>query len=84
MDWKCWSKGQGEWRIKNKVPSDFCLGLALHVHGEVNGGERSQEAAEVGMADGHRRPSGHLIPPFNDFRLFKQGTKHVLIGNDDA
>ena len=55
----------GEQRTKEQ--SDFCLGLALHMHGEVNGGERSQEAAEVGSADGPRWPSGHLIPPFNDF-----------------
>ena len=32
----------------------LCLGLALHVHGGVNGGERSQEGVEVGLADGHR------------------------------
>ena len=29
----------------------LCLGLALHMHGGVNGGERSQEW-----------PGGHLIP----------------------
>ena len=54
------------------------------MHGGVNGGERSQEGAEVGPTDGQRWPGGHLIPPFNDFRLFKQGTKHVLTENDVA
>ena len=43
------SRGQ-----RTKEHSDFCLGLALHVHGGVNGGERSQEGVEVGLADGHR------------------------------
>jgi len=41
----------------------LCLGLALHVHGGVNGGERSQEGVEVGPADGQEWPGGHLIPP---------------------
>ena len=41
----------------------FCLSLALHVHGGVNGGERSQEGVEVGPADGQEWPGGHLIPP---------------------
>ena len=54
------------------------------MHGGVNGGERYQEGAEVGPVDGHEWLGSHLIPPFNECLLFKQGTKHVLIGNDDA
>jgi hypothetical protein len=68
---------------RTKWPLDFCLGLVLRVHG-VNGGERSQEGVEVGPADGQGWSGSHLISPTNDFRLFKQGTEHVLIRNDDA
>jgi hypothetical protein len=38
---------------ETKEHSDFCLGLALHMHGGVNVGERNQEGAEVGTANCH-------------------------------
>ena len=50
----------------------LCLGLALHMHGGVNGGERNQEGAEVGPTDGHEWPGGHLIAPLNDFNFLSK------------
>ena len=58
-------KVSGEQRTKEH--SDFYLGLALHVHGGVNGGERNQEGADVGPGDGHEWSGGHLIPPLMIF-----------------
>jgi hypothetical protein len=69
---------------ETKEHSDFCLGLALHMHGGVNGGVSGQEGVEVWLAGGKGCLGGHLIIPLISYRHFKQSSKRGLACNDDA